>query len=116
MKNGKHILLIIFSLIFVLSSVFVLKKGSFSEKKGNSVSFGYPVGFIEKSFDDNNLLNYYLIFNFKKDLPQVQFLFVNFFISFLIAFISLETFICILEIIDFKLRYFFCKLISKDKK
>ena len=114
MKKIKHIILIIFSVVLVLSSAFIAQKSS-PNVYDKTVIFGYPLGFVKQNFNGYDPKNYYQDFSLKRQSAQTEFLLFNFTESFLIVFVFLEFFIYVFEIIDFEGRKIFLNIINKYK-
>jgi hypothetical protein len=106
----KHSILVAVSFFLLLSSLFISSKVSKIEEE-KSVKFGFPLAFISQDFIKNNndfqFFPRYQKFEFKKISEINNFSIVNFSLSLVSIFLTLETLIWLLETIDFKIRNYF---------
>jgi hypothetical protein len=109
----KEFFLILASLIFVMSSVFVIQKSEPDNFFDNNVVFGYPFGFIKQNFDDYDSDKYYQSFSLRRESANTQLMFGRFTLSLIITFSILEVLIYFFEIAYLKLRNILSKLINK---
>ena len=111
----KHFIIIFFSFLFFLTTLFIPVKLENTNQMEN-VKLGYPWSFVSQDFSKYNngfeSFPFYQRFEIKRIDEIKNFSIVNFFLSFFIVFLALELLIYVLEIADFRIR----KILSKEKK
>jgi hypothetical protein len=103
----KHLLIFLFSLLLLSSTLFIYKKVD-NAKQMESIQFGYPLPFVSQDLSIYNksfqFFPRYQKFEIGKFNEIKFFLIGNFIISFIVFFLSLEFLIHIFEIIYFKIK------------
>ena len=93
--------------MLLLSTIFIAKNVN-SKEQMKSAGFGYPLSFIFQDFSrfetDKSFFPYYEKFDIKSLGEVKNFSIINFIASFLVFFLSVEIFVYVLEILDFKVR------------
>lgn len=102
-KKVKHLILAVFSIILVLSSLFLsMPANNASQMK--SIKFGYPLHFVSQDFSSYNAFSFfprYQKFEFNNLSKIVEFSISSFIISVILVFICIEVLIYFLEYLKY---------------
>ena len=113
-RKLKHLILLVFGLLLLFSTLFISSKSNNKEELKN-IKFGYPIAFIEQ--DHSGYYSFYYFptwdgFNFKDFKNTHSFSGVNFFTDWIIFFAVLKIIIYLLESLVFGVK----KLFYKEKE
>jgi len=111
----KHLILAFFSLLMLLSTVFIDKPISNTDQMGD-VRFGYPLSFISQNFVGKEMvfsLPWYI--RFRPSIPIQEFYIWRFVCSFIAVFVAIEIVIVVLEWLVDKVRALLAKKNSREQ-